>query len=162
MCSVLGNNPLMWWWPSSSPGNGLSYPVKPNTDPATPYSWPPRDPKDLGATIIERVEQEHVWDGPKLVRRDSEGYLVKEITMEDRMKMLYAENAEYDREQVEEESTQQQQQQQEYDPDAYYYDSDSVNSDLSDINDDDDAVNEAAVNGTASGYVDDDDEWVDE
>lgn len=158
MCSVLGNNPLVWWWPSSSPGNGLSYPVKPNTDPASPYSWPPRDPKDLGATIIERVEKEHIWDGPKLVRRDSEGYLVKEITMEDRMKMLYAENMERENEQMEDSN----QSQQEYDPEAYYYDSDSVNSDLTDINDDDDMANGPVTSEPTNGYADEEEEWVDE
>lgn len=120
ICSVLGHNPLLWCFPLRSPGDGLKYPVKPNTDPLLPYSWPPRDPKDLGPSIIERVEQEHKWDGPKLVRRDSEGYLVKEITMEDRMRMLYAENLEFE------------EQQEELDPNEYYYDSNSVTSDVTD------------------------------
>ncbi|KAG2211618.1 hypothetical protein INT47_008715 [Mucor saturninus] len=118
ICSVLGYNPLLWCFPLPSPGDGLKYPVKPNTDPLLPYSWPPRDPKDLGPSIIERVEQEHKWDGPKLVRRDSEGYLVKEITMEDRMKMLYAENLEEEQIVME------------LNPEEYYYDSNT--SDITD------------------------------
>lgn len=118
ICSVLGYNPLLWCLPFPSPGDGLKYMVKPNIDPLIPYSWPPRDPKDLGPSIIERVEQEHKWDGPKLVRRDSEGYLVKEITMEDRMKMLYAENLEEEQALME------------LNPDEYYYDSNT--SDLTD------------------------------
>ena len=135
ICSVLGDNPLVWWWPMPSPGNGLTYPVKLHTDPIVPYSWPPRDPKDLGATIIERVEKEHRWNGPKLVRRDSEGYLVKEITMEDRMKML---NADQEAEREAGEEQEQQMTLNELNPDEYYYDSNSVTSDLTDIEGSDD------------------------
>lgn len=89
-------------WPQPAPGNGLNYTTKPNTgkhfssawyfgspyiDPYVIYSWPPRDPKDLGQAIFEQQEQP-TYHGPQLVRRDSEGYLVREITMEDRMRML--------------------------------------------------------------------------
>lgn len=152
-----------------SPGDGLSYPVKPNTDILLPYSWPPRDPKDLGATIIERVEKEHKWDGPKLIRRDSEGYLVKEITMEDRMKMLNAENLEFEKEEAEEYERQQLLvEQQELNPDEYYYDSNSVTSDLTDIDasDDDSPMyhNRETVNTEKIQNVDEgeDGEWIDE
>ncbi|KAI8979273.1 DHHC palmitoyltransferase-domain-containing protein [Mycotypha africana] len=31
ICDVLGNNPLLWWWPSPCPGDGISYHVKPHT-----------------------------------------------------------------------------------------------------------------------------------
>lgn len=31
ICSVLGDNPLLWAWPQRSPGDGLKYTVKPNT-----------------------------------------------------------------------------------------------------------------------------------
>lgn len=125
-------------------------------DPLIPYSWPPRDPKDLGPSIIERVEKDHRWDGPKLVRRDSEGYLVREITMEDRMRMLQSENTEVERDafEIEEqhmlleaqqlmpnENNEQSFEYQEYeqtelDPNDYYYDSNSVTSDLSGDEDD--------------------------
>ncbi|KAI9473577.1 MAG: DHHC palmitoyltransferase-domain-containing protein, partial [Benjaminiella poitrasii] len=44
ICSVLGNNPLLWFWPQPTPGDGIHYAVKPNTDPMIIYSWPPRDP----------------------------------------------------------------------------------------------------------------------
>jgi hypothetical protein len=168
---VLGDNPLLWCWPLSSPGDGLNYLIKSNTDPLLPYSWPPRDPKDMGPSIIERVEQEHKWDGPKLVRRDSEGYLVKEITMEDRMRMLNADNIEYEREELEkEEYDQLLEQQQEINPDEYYYDSNSVTSDVTDyeLSEDEDnrlitdnsVVREDDITHVADGVQDD--EWVNE
>lgn len=96
-----------------------------------PYSWPPRDPKDLGPSFIERIEQEQPTEGPRLVRRDSEGYLVREITMEDRMRMLNGEidDMEFDsnRDPLEQEAHEQfVQQHQEIDPDDYFYDSASV------------------------------------
>lgn len=31
ICSVLGDNPLLWAWPSPLKGDGLKYPIKPNT-----------------------------------------------------------------------------------------------------------------------------------
>lgn len=74
------------------------------------------------------------------MRRDSEGYLVKEITMEDRIRMLNAESAEtvqYD----------------ELNPDEYYYDSNSAESDVTDDEGDHDVL------GT---FVLDESEWVDE
>lgn len=130
----------------------------------------------MGPSIIERVEQEHKWDGPKLVRRDSEGYLVKEITMEDRMKMLNAENLEYERDQLEEEAhhqflEQQEQQLQELNPEEYYYDSNSVTSDVTDyeLSEDEANMNNIPINDHSvireDDYAknrDEDDEWVDE
>ncbi|KAI8098373.1 DHHC palmitoyltransferase-domain-containing protein [Gilbertella persicaria] len=83
ICSVLGSNPIFWMWPQGTPGNGLQYAVKPNTDPRVVYGWPPRDPKELDP--YSQTEETTT----KLVRRDSEGYLVREITMEDRMHMLH-------------------------------------------------------------------------
>jgi hypothetical protein len=140
-----------------------------------PYSWPPRDPKDLGPSIIERVEKDHRWEGPKLVRRDSEGYLVREITMEDRMMMLQSENAEFERDQYEaqehhmlleeqqlmlDENSEQYLEYQEYeqvelDPNDYYYDSNSVTSDLSDEEGE-------TANNDRLRQVQDEDGWVDE
>jgi hypothetical protein len=141
-----------------------------------PYSWPPRDPKDLGPTIIDRIEKDRRWDGPKLVRRDSEGYLVREITMEDRMRMLQSENAEFERDQSEaqqehrmvleeqqlklvQDSEQsfeyQEYEQTELDPNDYYYDSNSVTSDLS--NDEGEIVDDYRPRD-----IQGDDEWVDE
>lgn len=65
------------------------------------------------------------------MRRDSEGYLVREITMEDRMRMLNGEidDMEFDsnRDPLEQEAHEQfVQQHQEIDPDDYFYDSASV------------------------------------
>ncbi|KAI9317953.1 DHHC palmitoyltransferase-domain-containing protein [Dichotomocladium elegans] len=52
ICSVLGSNPLLWLWPQKVPGNGLSFPVRPNINPGAPYYWPPRDPDDLQPSIF--------------------------------------------------------------------------------------------------------------
>ncbi|EPB87803.1 hypothetical protein HMPREF1544_05332 [Mucor circinelloides 1006PhL] len=155
ICSVLGDNPLLWVWPSAPKGDGLKYTVKPDTDPLIPYSWPPRDPKDLGPSFIERIEQEQTTEGPKLVRRDSEGYLVREITMEDRMRMLNGEtnDMEFDsgRDPIEQEAHEQflREQQQVIDPEDYYYDSASVSDGFTD----DEEEEEGQVNS---------EEWVDE
>lgn len=176
ICSVLGDNPLLWAWPAPPKGNGLKYAVKPNTgtidtccwrghiltywlDPLIPYSWPPRDPKDLGPSLIERIEQEQTIEGPRLVRRDSEGYLVREITMEDRMRMLNGEINEdmafdSNRDPLEQEAHEQfvSQQHQEIDPDDYYYDSASVSDGFTE---DEEQLEEEEGQGKL-------DEWVDE
>ncbi|KAI8141092.1 DHHC palmitoyltransferase-domain-containing protein [Fennellomyces sp. T-0311] len=93
ICSVLGNNPFAWLWPQAPTSDGLVYAVKRGTDPRIPYWWPPRDPDDLRPSIFSaryrrQQEREIRQNKNRLVRRDSEGYLVREITMEDRMDML--------------------------------------------------------------------------
>lgn len=59
-------------------------------DPKLPYYWPPRDPDDLRPSIFDKQhqQQQRQQQVPHLVRRDSEGYLVREISIEERMKML--------------------------------------------------------------------------
>ncbi|KAI8333115.1 DHHC palmitoyltransferase-domain-containing protein [Chlamydoabsidia padenii] len=54
ICSVLGNNPLLWLWPNrqNTTCDGLSYPVQPHIDPQTQYFWPPKDPDDLRPSIF--------------------------------------------------------------------------------------------------------------
>lgn len=48
------------------------------------YYWPPKSPDETNQVTEALTERgDH-----RLVRRDSEGYLVKEITWEDRMRML--------------------------------------------------------------------------
>ncbi|RCI06891.1 Palmitoyltransferase [Rhizopus stolonifer] len=106
ICSVLGSNPLLWVWPDSSPGDGLKFATKHNTDPSLAYYWPPKAQND----VLPETE-EH-----KLVRRDSEGYLVKEITLEDRMNMLQEDHLEPSEEKL----------------DIEYQDSESEASDLTD------------------------------
>lgn len=96
---MLGNNPLLWLWPQNPTSDGLTFPVRPGTDPRLPYCWPPRDPDDLRPSIFsnryKRKQQREMMrnnnanpNSHRLVRRDSEGYLVREITMEERMAML--------------------------------------------------------------------------
>lgn len=70
------------------------------------YYWPPKAQND----VLPETE-EH-----KLVRRDSEGYLVKEITLEDRMNMLQEDHLEPSEEKL----------------DIEYQDSESEASDLTD------------------------------
>lgn len=102
--------------PQRCVGDGLTFPVRPGTgklclhscnfgllysahivsvDPRLPYCWPPRDPDDLRPSIFssrykrqQEKELRRTRRAPHLVRRDSEGYLVREITLEDRMRML--------------------------------------------------------------------------
>ncbi|RCH79498.1 Palmitoyltransferase [Rhizopus stolonifer] len=52
LCQVLGTNPLFWLFPQKAPGDGLVFPVIPQTDPRLPYYWPPRDPDDLRPSIF--------------------------------------------------------------------------------------------------------------
>ncbi|ORX61435.1 zf-DHHC-domain-containing protein [Hesseltinella vesiculosa] len=95
--NVLGNHVLHWWLPRPSPGDGLTFPVRPNTDPQLVYYWPPRDPDSLRPFDEAEKEQQQVNEQQKaagqparapLVRRDSEGYLVREISFAERMYML--------------------------------------------------------------------------
>ncbi|CAO3624215.1 unnamed protein product [Cunninghamella blakesleeana] len=90
--SVLGSNPLLWFFPQSAvSGDGLTFSIKPNTDPKLPYYWPPRDPNELRPSIFdmqEQNEQQQNHGMPQLIRRDSEGYIVREISYEERMQML--------------------------------------------------------------------------
>ncbi|KAI8990247.1 DHHC palmitoyltransferase-domain-containing protein [Pilobolus umbonatus] len=94
ICAVLGYNIISWLIPLPSPGNGIDFAVKSDTDPLVIYNWPPYDPKNTTDSLIddddydEHNEHDEQWIGRSLVRRDSEGYLVKEITMDDRMNML--------------------------------------------------------------------------
>ncbi|KAI7849007.1 DHHC palmitoyltransferase-domain-containing protein [Circinella umbellata] len=93
ICTVLGNNPLLWLWPKQPTSDGLVFSVRSGTDPRLPYCWPPRDPDDLRPSIFSKrykrqQDREIRKNRNRLVRRDSEGYLVREITLEERMGML--------------------------------------------------------------------------
>jgi palmitoyltransferase len=111
ICSVFGDNPLLWVLPLPPPVDGLEFKVKEGTgksfinicfcvyvyltfdslDPFVPYCWPPSDlNKPVYVDDDENIDEglnDHASSG-KLVRRDSEGYLVKPISMQDRMRML--------------------------------------------------------------------------
>ncbi|KAJ3994123.1 zf-DHHC-domain-containing protein [Lentinula boryana] len=42
--SVLGPNPLLWCWPTQTPGNGLRYELTEGEGDAVQQAWPPDDP----------------------------------------------------------------------------------------------------------------------
>ncbi|KAG2182832.1 hypothetical protein INT44_005813 [Umbelopsis vinacea] len=98
--SVLGPNPLLWLWPQKPPSDGLQYPVSKGIDPRAAYIWPPRDPDDLRPSIFSRAQRPagygrngkakyHPTPQQRThVRRDSEGYLVRELTAEERTSMM--------------------------------------------------------------------------
>ncbi|KAI0078856.1 zf-DHHC-domain-containing protein [Panus rudis PR-1116 ss-1] len=44
IASVMGDNPLLWCWPTVPPGNGLRYPLAEGHGDDEEASWPPRDP----------------------------------------------------------------------------------------------------------------------
>ncbi|CAO3591480.1 unnamed protein product [Absidia cylindrospora] len=54
ICSVLGNNPLLWLWPTrnGATGDGLIFEVPTHIDPRSQHFWPPRDPDDLRPSIF--------------------------------------------------------------------------------------------------------------
>ncbi|KAI7903905.1 DHHC palmitoyltransferase-domain-containing protein [Cokeromyces recurvatus] len=80
---VLGSNPLLWLWPQKMQGDGLTFPMTPETDPRLPYYWPPRDPDDLRPSIfsskykrqqeIQRLLKEDP-DAARALEEESEGY----------------------------------------------------------------------------------------
>ena len=83
----------MWLWPKRPTSDGLVFPIRRGTDPRLPYCWPPRDPDDLRPSIFSKrykrqQDREIRKNRNRLVRRDSEGYLVREITLEERMGMF--------------------------------------------------------------------------
>ncbi|KAI8069973.1 DHHC palmitoyltransferase-domain-containing protein [Gongronella butleri] len=108
--SVLGPSIVAWFLPRPSPGDGLTFAIKPNTDPRLVYYWPPRDPDSLRPYMQAEADEQaalaeeerlalisgHGGDTSSserpvrtpLVRRDSEGYLVREISFAERMQML--------------------------------------------------------------------------
>ncbi|KAJ7492312.1 palmitoyltransferase PFA4 [Mycena latifolia] len=47
--SILGHNPWLWCWPTTTPGTGLKYKLTDNDDADLPVSenWPPRDPASI-------------------------------------------------------------------------------------------------------------------
>ncbi|KAI9302543.1 DHHC palmitoyltransferase-domain-containing protein [Cunninghamella echinulata] len=53
ICSVLGNNPLLWLIPSRQvEGDGITFALQPHINPLSVYHWPPRDPDDLRPSIF--------------------------------------------------------------------------------------------------------------
>ncbi|KAF9820053.1 hypothetical protein IEO21_01715 [Rhodonia placenta] len=46
ICSVLGDNPLLWCWPTVTPGTGLKYQLAEGDD-SRGVAWPPEDPTKI-------------------------------------------------------------------------------------------------------------------
>ncbi|KAL5033036.1 hypothetical protein BDV3_000058 [Batrachochytrium dendrobatidis] len=97
--AVFGQRWYLWWMPASAPGNGLVFPVNEN---GTLGLWPPREyylyrKYPYGKPSMEerrankaarREAKVFMASGKKHVRRDSEGYIVKNIVAEDREEQL--------------------------------------------------------------------------
>ncbi|KAI8086229.1 palmitoyltransferase PFA4 [Halteromyces radiatus] len=77
ICAVLGNNPLLWLWPSRqvATGDGISFPLASHIDPRTAYLWPPRDPDDLRPSIFSskykrQQERKQQWKQRQLEQQE--------------------------------------------------------------------------------------------
>lgn len=173
--SVLGNNPLLWLWPQKMPSDGLHFPVCEGIDPRAAYVWPPRDPDDLRPSIFSRPHQlpptthngkprkprYHLEQSQRQhIRRDSEGFLVREITAEERTNMIDSYVAPDDLEiyemgpQISSEYM---------DHEDEYYDSGSAMTDSGDdmdFNEDEESMRRAVNDyDYASGHYEDDTHW---
>ncbi|KAJ1339178.1 palmitoyltransferase PFA4 [Batrachochytrium salamandrivorans] len=98
--SVFGSRWYLWWVPSSAPGCGLTFPVN---ETGTLGLWPPREyylyrkypygkpslKERRDAKSAARAAKLAVVNGTRHVRRGSEGYLVKNLTTQDREAQLY-------------------------------------------------------------------------
>ncbi|KAF0460717.1 zf-DHHC-domain-containing protein [Gigaspora margarita] len=89
----LGDNPILWCWPQEIKGTGLSFPISKDADPS--IIWPPKDPDAITTSSMAPKP----WDiynnhfnsnsrnqkySRQFVRRDSEGYLVRDLSLEER------------------------------------------------------------------------------
>ncbi|CAG8578568.1 279_t:CDS:2 [Paraglomus brasilianum] len=92
--SVLGKNALLWCWPQHMSGNGIDYSIAKNADPD--LVWPPKDPTTPSPASLP-PKPWHIEDYDRnfnrrsshnrrrqIVRRDSEGYVVRDISLEER------------------------------------------------------------------------------
>jgi hypothetical protein len=83
---ILGNFWYLWFLPLPPRGDGISF----KTNSKTPVQWPPREyylHKKYPKGKQSRDSRKHLKRNP-LVRRSSEGYIVKPITAEDRERMV--------------------------------------------------------------------------
>ncbi|GAB5592113.1 Palmitoyltransferase [Umbelopsis nana] len=172
--SVLGPNPLLWLWPQGMPSDGLNFPVSKGIDPRSAYIWPPRDPDDLRPSIFSRNRSAapgrggarkakyHPRQGQRHhVRRDSEGYLVRELTAEERTTMV---ESYVNTEDVEVYEMGPHDQESYVNPEDEYYDSGSAITDSGDeytFTEDEENMR-SAVNGyeyPPDGYTEEDAHW---
>lgn len=88
--SLFGEHWIFWWVPKKADGNGLFWET--NRGEETVYEWPPREyfylKKHPDAVISSEIDKELRRRYGKHVRTGSEGYLVKELSYEDRERML--------------------------------------------------------------------------
>ncbi|CAG8544248.1 10638_t:CDS:2 [Cetraspora pellucida] len=92
----LGDNPLLWCWPQEIKGTGLSFPISKDADPT--IIWPPKDPTVTTSSLAPKPwhnyndhynsnSRNQKYSRP-FVRRDSEGYLVRDISLEERAALV--------------------------------------------------------------------------
>ncbi|KAI8888132.1 zf-DHHC-domain-containing protein [Backusella circina FSU 941] len=69
ICTVLGSFPLLWLVPQKIKGDGLSFPVRDQTDARLPYYWPPRDPEELKPSIFS-MKYKRMQQTKRLLQKD--------------------------------------------------------------------------------------------
>jgi len=60
--AVLGKNPLLWCWPTVTPGTGLRYPLAAGDDLEDAAPWPPADPYD--SRIVDETNPNYEFTLP--------------------------------------------------------------------------------------------------
>ncbi|ORX47477.1 zf-DHHC-domain-containing protein [Hesseltinella vesiculosa] len=76
ICSVLGNNPLLWFVPTRRlTSDGLTFEVAAGIDESAQYLWPPRDPDDLRPSIFSaKYRRQQERRQLNMAEEDSEDY----------------------------------------------------------------------------------------
>ncbi|KAJ3210899.1 Palmitoyltransferase [Dinochytrium kinnereticum] len=83
--AVFGQNIFLWWLPQAAEGDGLSFDVDPALlEGDDDILWPPPEYYENN----RKRTHTHSKKSTKHVRRGSEGYLVKEWTLEERERMV--------------------------------------------------------------------------
>ncbi|KAI8897943.1 DHHC palmitoyltransferase-domain-containing protein [Globomyces pollinis-pini] len=104
---MFGNYWFLWWLPFGSYGNGIDYPKRPGTE---HYSWPPREyylykKYPYGKPSKQERKEEKRRRKDNHIRRGSEGYLVKQLTAEEREQLVTGKSNEIDDDQSEDASS---------------------------------------------------------
>ncbi|CAG8495784.1 5892_t:CDS:2 [Racocetra fulgida] len=83
----LGDNPLLWCWPQEIKGTGLSFPISKDADPTITTSYLAPKPWHNYNNHYNSNSRNQKYSRP-FVRRDSEGYLVRDISLEERAALI--------------------------------------------------------------------------